>query len=94
MSGRIVDLAVLEEDPYTMYVASATGGVWKTTNNGVTFKPVFEKENGLPQKSYRGLVNVAMGKDMLLIVLAQQSYRYKQKYGWKYKGYLFENKGK
>ncbi len=45
MSGRIVDLAVLESDPYTMYVASATGGVWKTTNNGVTFKPVFEKEN-------------------------------------------------
>ncbi len=45
MSGRIVDLAVLEDDPYTMYVASATGGVWKTTNNGVTFKPVFEKEN-------------------------------------------------
>lgn len=45
MSGRIVDLAVLESDPYTMYVASATGGVWKTTNNGVTFSPVFEKEN-------------------------------------------------
>lgn len=44
MSGRIVDLAVLESDPFTMYVASATGGVWKTTNNGVTFTPVFEKE--------------------------------------------------
>jgi hypothetical protein len=44
MSGRIVDLAVLESDPYTMYVASATGGVWKTTNNGVTFNPVFENE--------------------------------------------------
>ena len=44
MSGRIVDLAVVESDPYTMYVASATGGVWKTTNNGVTFKPVFENE--------------------------------------------------
>ena len=55
---------------------------------------LIEKENGLPQKSYRGLVNVAMGKDMLLIVLAQQSYRYKQKYGWTYKGYLFDNKGK
>ncbi len=45
MSGRIVDLAVQESDPYIIYVASATGGVWKTTNNGVTFKPVFEKEN-------------------------------------------------
>jgi photosystem II stability/assembly factor-like uncharacterized protein len=44
MSGRIVDLAVVESNPYTFYVASATGGVWKTTNNGVTFKPVFEDE--------------------------------------------------
>lgn len=44
MSGRIVDLAVVESDPYTFYVASATGGVWKTENNGVTFRPVFEHE--------------------------------------------------
>ncbi|GAB5553886.1 MAG: hypothetical protein Sapg2KO_34770 [Saprospiraceae bacterium] len=44
MSGRIVDLAVVEKDPYTIYAASATGGVWKTTNNGITFKPVFQNE--------------------------------------------------
>ena len=41
MSGRIVDLAVLESDPYTFYAATATGGVWKTSNNGVSFEPVF-----------------------------------------------------
>lgn len=44
MSGRIVDVAVVESDPYVFYVASATGGVWKTVNNGVTFTPVFERE--------------------------------------------------
>ena len=44
MSGRIVDIAVVEKDPYIFYAAAATGGVWKTMNNGVTFKPVFEKE--------------------------------------------------
>jgi photosystem II stability/assembly factor-like uncharacterized protein len=44
MSGRIVDLAVVESDPYVFYAASATGGVWKTTNNGVTFTPVFEDQ--------------------------------------------------
>lgn len=44
MSGRIVDIEAVESDPYTIYIASATGGVWKTTNNGVTFAPVFEKE--------------------------------------------------
>jgi len=44
MSGRIVDLAVLESDPYTFYAATATGGVWRTTDNGITFEPVFENE--------------------------------------------------
>ncbi|MBS3817890.1 hypothetical protein KGY73_00060 [bacterium] len=44
MSGRIVDLAVVEKDPYIFYVASATGGLWKTTNNGVTFEPVFQNQ--------------------------------------------------
>lgn len=44
MSGRFVDLAVVESDPYTFYVASSTGGMYKTTDNGVTFAPVFERE--------------------------------------------------
>ncbi|MBO6573825.1 MAG: hypothetical protein JJ896_00290 [Rhodothermales bacterium] len=44
MSGRVVDLAVQVDDPYTFYVASATGGVWKTTNNGVTFEAQFQNE--------------------------------------------------
>jgi photosystem II stability/assembly factor-like uncharacterized protein len=44
MSGRFVDLAVYEKDPYVFYAASATGGVFKTTNHGVTFTPVFERE--------------------------------------------------
>jgi photosystem II stability/assembly factor-like uncharacterized protein len=42
MSGRIVDIAVVESHTDTWYVASATGGVWKTTDNGTTFAPVFE----------------------------------------------------
>jgi len=41
MSGRIVDLAVVEADPTVFYAASATGGLWKTVNNGVTFTPLF-----------------------------------------------------
>lgn len=44
MSGRVVDLAVVEADPSTFYVATATGGLWKTTDNGVTLTPVFERE--------------------------------------------------
>jgi photosystem II stability/assembly factor-like uncharacterized protein len=44
MSGRITDIAVVEQRPTTMYVASASGGLWKTINNGTTWQCVFEKE--------------------------------------------------
>jgi photosystem II stability/assembly factor-like uncharacterized protein len=44
VSGRIVDIAVVERDPRVFYVAAATGGVWKTTDNGVRFRPVFSHE--------------------------------------------------
>lgn len=40
--GRVVDLAVPDraKQPYTFYVATANGGLWKTTNNGQTFEPI------------------------------------------------------
>lgn len=44
-SGRIDDFAVLESNPAVFYVAAATGGVWKTTNRGTTFTPVFTRES-------------------------------------------------
>jgi photosystem II stability/assembly factor-like uncharacterized protein len=44
MSGRISDLAV-DPDNYARYfVAVASGGVWKTTNAGTTWKPVFDRQ--------------------------------------------------
>jgi hypothetical protein len=45
MSGRIVDIAVVEADPAIFYAASATGGLWKTTDNGTTFAPVLQHES-------------------------------------------------
>ncbi|MFN8574272.1 MAG: hypothetical protein U0132_19635 [Gemmatimonadaceae bacterium] len=44
MSGRITDVAVNESNTFEFYVSSATGGVWKTTDNGVTWAPVFDRE--------------------------------------------------
>jgi photosystem II stability/assembly factor-like uncharacterized protein len=38
MSGRVSDLAVYELNPSIFYVATAHGGMWKTTNNGTTFE--------------------------------------------------------
>ena len=47
MSGRIGDIAIDQENPNTWYVAVASGGLWKTSNAGTTFKPIFDS-----QKSY------------------------------------------
>ena len=45
MSGRIAAVdAVQEGQRLTIYVGSASGGVWKSVNGGTTFKPVFDKE--------------------------------------------------
>ena len=43
-SGRFVDFAVPLQRPNTFYAASASGGLWKTENNGQTFEPLFENE--------------------------------------------------
>jgi photosystem II stability/assembly factor-like uncharacterized protein len=44
-SGRIDDFAVFEKNPAIFYVATATGGLWKTINNGTTFAPVFDTQS-------------------------------------------------
>ncbi len=44
MGGRIDDFAVVESNPNIVYVGTASGGVWKTTNNGTTWEPVFDQE--------------------------------------------------
>src|SRR6266487_3213095 len=45
MSGRVAALAAVKEDGrLTVYVGAASGGVWKSSNGGTTFKPVFDKE--------------------------------------------------
>jgi photosystem II stability/assembly factor-like uncharacterized protein len=43
-SGRFVDFAVPSQQPYTFYAATGSGGLWKTTNMGQTFEPIFDYE--------------------------------------------------
>ena len=46
MSGRISAVsAVHEGNRLTVYVGAASGGVWKSTNGGTTYKPVFDKQD-------------------------------------------------
>ncbi|MGE3163932.1 MAG: glycosyl hydrolase [Planctomycetota bacterium] len=42
--GRVVDIEGIPDDPFGFYVAYASGGLWKTTNNGHTFEPVFDDQ--------------------------------------------------
>ncbi len=42
MSGRVIDMDVVESNSYTWYVGGATGGVWRTRDNGVTWESLFD----------------------------------------------------
>jgi photosystem II stability/assembly factor-like uncharacterized protein len=45
MSGRIADIALDASNPNVWYVAAGSGGVWKTTNAGSTFTPIFDSQS-------------------------------------------------
>ncbi len=47
MGGRIADVEGVPGDPNTVFVASASGGLWKTVNGGVSWKPIFERQGTL-----------------------------------------------
>jgi len=42
--GRYVDFAVVDKSPKVFYTATASGGLWKTMNNGISFFPIFDNE--------------------------------------------------
>lgn len=44
MGGRIADMAFAPGNPKTWFAAYATGGLWRTTNHGTTFTPLFDHE--------------------------------------------------
>ncbi len=49
MSGRIGAIDALASDPYTIFVAAATGGLWKSTDGGTTWRPLTDD---LPVSSF------------------------------------------
>jgi photosystem II stability/assembly factor-like uncharacterized protein len=42
--GRIHDVEALPDNPSTIYLATASGGIWKSTNKGTTWAPIFEHQ--------------------------------------------------
>jgi len=47
MSGRVVDIEPIPGRPYSFYVAYATGGLWKTENNGMRFDSLFDGQDSV-----------------------------------------------
>ena len=44
MSGRVADVVAVESNPEILYVGSASGGVWKSVNAGLTWFPIFDDQ--------------------------------------------------
>ena len=47
VGGRIMNICVYEKEPRIYFVATASGGLWKTENAGITFKPIFDREGSI-----------------------------------------------
>lgn len=44
LGGRIHDIEVPSGDPSTIYIGAASGGIWKSTNKGTTWTPIFDNQ--------------------------------------------------
>src|SRR5215216_1061744 len=95
MSGRISDLAVYEKNTAVWYVATAHGGVWKTTSNGALLTPIFE------DKGLMSIGDVAVSQsnpDILWVGTGESNNRQSTSWGdgvWKSTdgGKTFQNMG-
>ncbi|MES1227944.1 MAG: glycosyl hydrolase, partial [Armatimonadota bacterium] len=47
MGGRVSEIAVYEKKPQVFFVGAASGGLWRTTNGGMTFEAVFQYESSV-----------------------------------------------
>ena len=70
MSGRISDVAIDPIKPNTWYVAAGSGNLWKTTNSGTTWTPIFENYGSYSigcvtiDPSNRNVIWVGSGEDV------------------------------
>ena len=69
---RIVDLAVVERDPRIVYAATASSGVWKTTNAGTTWQPLFQQERAI---SIGGIAVAASNPEIVWVATGEPNMR-------------------
>jgi hypothetical protein len=76
--GRVDDIAVSEQDPRIVYVGFATGGLWKSVNNGVTFEPVFDTH---PVSSVGDVALAASNHDIVYVGTGEANNRQSSSFG-------------
>src|SRR4051812_31252363 len=78
MGGRVDDIAVVESDPSIIYLGFATGGIWKSTNNGTTWTPIFET---YPVSSIGDIAIAPSNPDILYVGTGEANNRQSSSFG-------------
>ncbi|MBC7893998.1 MAG: hypothetical protein H7066_01210, partial [Cytophagaceae bacterium] len=78
MGGRIQDVEVDPRDPYTIYIGAAAGGIWKTTNKGTTWAPIFD---GQPDNTFGDIAIFAGNSQILWAGTGEQNNRQSSSWG-------------
>ncbi len=76
--GRIHDVEALPDDPSTIYVATASGGLWKSTNKGTTWRPIFDDQ---PISTFGDLAIAASNSDIIWAGTGEQNNRQSTSWG-------------
>ncbi|UCD23144.1 MAG: glycosyl hydrolase, partial [Gemmatimonadota bacterium] len=76
--GRIHDVEALPHDPSTIYLATASGGIWKSTNKGTTWTPIFEHQ---PVSTFGDLAIAPSNSDIIWAGTGEQNNRQSTSWG-------------
>ncbi len=76
---RIVDFAVVEQDPAIVYAATASSGVWKTLNAGTTWEPLFQHEESI---SVGGIAVSQSDPDIVWVATGEPNMRNLRSTSW------------
>jgi photosystem II stability/assembly factor-like uncharacterized protein len=72
MMGRVDDIEGAEKDPMTMYIGFATGGLWKTTDAGIRWRPLF---NDMPNESIGDIAIAPSNPDVVYVGMGEPNNR-------------------
>ena len=78
MGGRIHDVEVDPRDPATIYLGAAAGGIWKTTNKGTTWTPIFD---GQPDNTFGDIAIFAGDSRIVWAGTGEQNNRQSSSWG-------------